>query len=176
MPTDVNTMTFNQVSTLLNAIHNQATGTSAAAALDTYQFVSQAQAALRTGYDPVLNAISQVLSRTIFSIRPYTAKFRGLQADALRYGNHVRKINYGDKAWQDDDRIPLTDGSSVDQQVVKKPAILQTNFYGENVYEKGYTIFRDQLDAAFSGPDEFARFTAGVVQNASDMLEKCIKK
>lgn len=172
MPTDVNTMTFNQVSTLLNAIHNQATGTSAAAALDTYQFVSQAQAALRTGYDPVLNAISQVLSRTIFSIRPYTAKFRGLQADALRYGNHVRKINYGDKAWQDDDRIPLTDGSSVDQQVVKKPAILQTNFYGENVYEKGYTIFRDQLDAAFSGPDEFARFTAGVVQNASDMLEQ----
>ena len=172
MPTDVNTMTFNQVSTLLNAIHNQATGSSAAAALDTYQFVSQAQAALRTGYDPVLNAISQVLSRTIFSIRPYTAKFRGLQADAQRYGNHVRKINYGDKAWQDDDRIPLTDGSSVDQQVVKKPAILQTNFYGENVYEKGYTIFRDQLDAAFSGPDEFARFTAGVVQNASDMLEQ----
>lgn len=172
MPTDVNTMTFNQVSTLLNAIHNQATGNSAAAPLDTYTFVSQAQAALRTGYDPVLNAISQVLSRTIFSIRPYTAKFRGLQADALRYGSHVRKINYGDRPFVDDDRIPLTDGQSVDQQKVRKPAVLQTNFYGQNVYEDYYTIYKDQLDCAFSGPEEFAQFTAGVVQNANDKLEQ----
>ena len=73
---DVNTMSFNQLATVLNAIHNQATGQSAAAAVDTYTFVSQAQTALRTGYDPVMNAISQVLSRTIFSIRPYSAKLR----------------------------------------------------------------------------------------------------
>lgn len=169
---DVNTMTFNQLATVLNAIHNQATGTTAAAAVDTYTFVSQAQTALRTGYDPVMAAISQVLSRTIFSIRPYTAKFRGMQADAIRYGNHVRKINYGDKAWRDDDRIPLTDGQSVDQQIVCKPEVLQTNFYGQNLYEKCYTIFRDQLDSAFSGPDEFQRFVSGVVQNANDMLEQ----
>lgn len=172
MPTDVNSMTFNQVSTLLNAIHNQATGSSAAAPLDTYSFVSQAQATLRTGYDPVLNAISQVLSRTIFSIRPYTAKFRGLQADAQRYGSHVRKINYGDRPFVDDDRIPLTDGQSVDQQKVRKPSILQTNFYGQNIYEDYYTIYKDQLDCAFNSPDEFARFTTGVVQNANDKLEQ----
>lgn len=169
---DVNTMSFNQLATVLNAIHNQATGAAAAAPVDTYTFVSQAQTALRTGYDPVMSAISQVLSRTIFSIRPYTAKFRGMQADAIRYGNHVRKVNYGDKAWRDDDRIPLTEGQSVDQQIVCKPEVLQTNFYGQNLYEKCYTIFRDQLDVAFTGPDEFQRFISGVVQNASDMLEQ----
>lgn len=169
---DVNNMSFNQLATVLNAIHNQATGAASIAPVDTYTFVSQAQHALKTGYDPVMLAISQVLSRTIFSIRPYSAKFRGLQADAQRYGAHVRKISYGDQAWVEDDRIKLTDGQSMDQQIVKTPTVLETNFYGQNVFEKPYTIFRDQLDVAFSGPDEFQRFVAGVVQNASDMLEQ----
>ena len=169
---DVNTMSFNQLATVLNAIHNQATGKSAAAAVDTYSFVSQAQATLRTGVDPVLNAISQVLSRTIFSIRPYSAKLRGMMVSEQRYGNHVRKINYGDKAFEEDDRIKPVDGQSIDQQKVNKPSVLQTNFYGENVFQKSYTIFRDQLDTAMSGPDEFQRFIAGVVQNANDMLEQ----
>ena len=169
---DVNNMTFNQLSTVLNAIHNQATGRVAAAPVDTYTFVSQAQTALKTGYDPVLNAISQVLSRTIFSIRPYSAKLRSMMVSAERYGNHVRKVNYGDMPWQEDDRIKLIGGVSVDQQVVVKPTVLQTNFYGQNLFEKGYTIFRDQLDAAMSGPDEFQRFISGVVQNANDMLEQ----
>lgn len=169
---DVNTMTFNQLSTVLNAIHNQATGQSAAAPVDTYTFVSQAQTALRTGYDPVLNAISQVLSRTIFSIRPYSAHFRGLQADAARYGNHIRKVSYGDRAFVEDDRIKLVDGQSIDQQKVRKSSVLQTNFYGQNLYEDYYTIYRDQLNSAFSGPEEFQRFISGTVQHASDMLEQ----
>ena len=169
---DVNLLNFNQLSTVLNTIHGQATGSTAAAPINTSTFISQAQETLRAGYDPVMAAISQVLSRTIFSIRPYSAKFRGMQADAIRYGNHVRKISYGDKPWRDDDRLPLTDGQSVDQQLVCQPEVLQTNFYGQNLYEKCYTIFRDQLNSAFSGPDEFQRFISGVVQNASDMLEQ----
>ena len=167
-----NEMTFNQISTVLNAIHAQATGTSVPAAVDTASFVTQAQAVLKTGYDPVLSAISQVLSRTIFSIRPYSAKFRDLMVSAERYGNHVRKLSIGDKPWADDDRSALVDGQSMDQQIVNKPNVLQTNYYGENVFQKSYTIFRDQLDVAFSSPDEFQRFISMTVGNANDMLEQ----
>ena len=167
-----NELTFNQISTLLNAINAQATGKSAIAATDTYSFVTQAQATLKTGYDPVLNAISQVLSRTIFSIRPYSAKFRGMMVSPERYGNHVRKINIADKTYTDDDRSALVDGQSMDQQIVNKPNILQTNFYGENVFQDSYTIFRDQLDVAFSSPEEFGRFVSMIVGNASDKLEQ----
>lgn len=169
---DVNNMSFNQLATVLNAIHNQATGAASAAPIDTYTFVSQAQHALKTGYDPIMQAVSQVLARTIFSIRPYSAKLRGMMVSEQRYGSHTRKINYGDQSWEEDDRIKLTDGQSIDQQVVKTPTVLETNFYGQNVFEKHYTIFRDQLDVAFSGPDEFQRFISGVVQNANDMLEQ----
>ena len=167
-----NEMSFNQISTVLNAIHAQATGTQVPAAVDTASFVTQAQAVLKTGYDPIMSAVSQVLSRTIFSIRPYSAKFRGMMVSPERYGNHVRKLNIADKAWANDDRNTLTDGNSVDQQTVNVPNVVQTNFYGENVFQKSYTIFRDQLDVAFSSPEELQRFVSLVVGNANDMLEQ----
>lgn len=167
-----NTLTIDQVSTVLNAIVAQATGNAAIATADTKDFVTVAQTGLLAGYDPLLGAISQVLSRTIFSVRPYTRKFKSLEADSITYGNHVRKINIADKAAQNDGRLPLTDGVAVDQQQVSKPTILQTNFYGAQTYERQYTIFKDQLDTAFSSPEEFARFISMVVQNVSDMIEQ----
>lgn len=168
----VNDLTFNQLSTVLNSIVQQATGKQAQQVTNTVEFVSVAQMALKTGYDPVLQAISQVLSRTIFSIRPYTRKFGGLMVTNQQFGNIVRKLNIADKDWENDSRFELTDGSAVDMYKVNKPTILQTNFYGANVFEKSLTIFKDQLDCAFSSPDEFGRFVSMTMTNASDMIEQ----
>ena len=74
-----NTLTIDQASTVLNAIVAQATGNTAIATADTKDFVTVAQTGLLAGYDPLLAAISQVLSRTIFSVRPYTRKFKSLE-------------------------------------------------------------------------------------------------
>lgn len=167
-----NTLTFNQLSTVLTSVVQQATGQTPLTPTNTSEFVAVAQTALLTGYDPVINAVSQVLSRTIFSIRPYNRKFKGLMVDNIKYGNHVRKLQSVDKPWENDDRLPLTDGKSVDQQVVNKPAVLQTNFYGAEMYQKSLTIFRDQLDSAFSNEAEFGRFISMIMQNASDMIEQ----
>ena len=168
----VNDMTFNQLATVLNSIATQATGKAQITPVNTNEFVSLAQTTLNTGYDPVLSAVSQVLSRTIFSNRPYSAKFKGLMADSIRYGNHVRKLQVADGSFRDDDRYSLTDGYSVDQQIVCKPNVLQTNFYGQNTWEKCLTIFKDQLDCAFSSEDEFRRFISMTQQNVVDMLEQ----
>ena len=168
----VNDLTFNQLSTVLNSIVQQATGQKVQQVTNTAEFVSVAQTALKTGYAPVLQAVSQVLSRTIFSIRPYTRKFGGLMVSNQQFGNIVRKLNIADKDWENDSRFELTDGSGVDMYKVNKPAILQTNFYGANVFEKSLTIFKDQLDCAFSSPDEFGRFVSMTMTNASDMIEQ----
>lgn len=167
-----NDLSFNQLSTVLRAITNQATGVNNITPLDTSSFVSVAQTALKTGYDPLTTAISQVLSKTIFSVRPYTRKFKGLNVSNQRYGNHVRKLLTIDKPFEDDDRLKLDDGVSIDQYKVNKPHVLQTNFYGANVYQKSVTIYKDQLDCAFSSPDEFAAFISMVMQNSSDMIEQ----
>lgn len=168
----VNDLTFNQAATVLNSIVQQATGQAVQTPTNTAEFVTVAQIALKTGYDPLLNAISQVLSRTIFSIRPYNRKFAGLQVDNQRFGNITRKLNIADKDWENDARFELVDGQSVDMFKVNKPNVLQTNFYGANVYERSYTIFRDQLDNAFTGPEEFSRFLTMVTSNCSDMIEQ----
>lgn len=168
----INDLSFNQLSTVLTAITNQATGVNNITPLDTSSFVSVAQTALKTGYDPLTTAISQVLSKTIFSVRPYTRKFKGLNVSNQRYGNHVRKLLTIDKPFEDDDRLKLVDGDSIDQYKVNKPNVLQTNFYGANVYQKSVTIYKDQLDCAFSSPDEFASFISMVMQNSSDMIEQ----
>lgn len=168
----INDLSFNQLSTVLTEITNQATGVKNAAPVDTSSFVSVAQTALKTGYDPLSTAISQVLSRTIFSVRPYTRKFKGLNVSNQRYGNHVRKLLTIDKPFEDDDRLKLVDGVSIDQYKVNKPKVLQTNFYGANVYQKSTTIYKDQIDCALSSPDEFASFISMVTQNSSDMIEQ----
>ena len=166
------TLSFNQCATLLNAINQQATGRTDITPTTTADFISMATTVLNTGYDPVINAISQVLSRTVFSVRPYSRKFKGLFMDSQRWGNHVRKLQVIDKNAEEDDRLKLVDGESVDQQRVNKPSVLQTNFYGANVYQRSVTIFRDQLDSAFSSPAEFGRFISMVMQNVSDLMEQ----
>lgn len=182
MPNDMN---FYQVATLLNAVQQQATGQASIAPANFNEFVSAAQTTLRTGYDPVMNAISQVLSRTIFSIRPYDRRFALAEISEAAYGNHVRKLSIADTPIEDDERYkwpagydarqtanPLGDGESVDMQRIKKNQLLQTNFYGANVWQDHYTIWRDQLDCAFSSPEEFGRFVAMVTGNMADKLEQ----
>lgn len=170
-----NDLTFHQLSTVLNAITAQATGSASLAAVDTSSFVTAGQEALKAGYDTLGTAISQVLSKTIFSIRPYSAKFKGLEMTEQQYGNITRKLSPVDKGFVDDvsiDPSAIVDGGSVDPFVITKPLVQQENFYGMEVFKKPLTIYDWQLDQAFSGPDQFASFIAMMVQNASDMLEQ----
>lgn len=178
----VNEMTFEQASTFLNAVQQQVTGVASVAPTTTADFVAVATTVLKTGFDPVLNAINQVLGRTIFSIRPYSAKFRLAEITETAFGNHTRKLSIADRPLVDDERYkypmgydvnqtpPTGDGLSVDMFKLRKPEILQTNFYGSQVWEDWYTIFRDQLECAFTSPAELGRFVTMVTQNSMDKL------
>lgn len=167
----VNDLTITDVGTILTSIAKQATGASTLSVNNTKDFITVAQTTLKVGYDPLIASISQVLSKTIFSIRPYYRKFAGINVSNQQFGNITRKLNISDKDWETDERLPLTDAASVDMYKVIKPSILQTNFYGANKYQRHITIFKDQLDTAFASPDEFGRFITMVMQNATDVIE-----
>lgn len=168
----MNTLTIEQTSAVLNDVLAQVTGSIAIRTVTPENFVSVATTVLKQDYDITLKAISQVLSRTIFSVRPYTRKFKGLEADSIRYGNHVRKLNLSDLSFEDDQRYTLEDDVSVDMYKVRKPKVLQVNMYGQETFQTHYTVFRDQLDVAFSSMEEFGRFLAMVAQNLSDTIEQ----
>ena len=160
----VNEMGFNQVAATLNAINQQVTGqTEIAPIANTQDFISVAQTTLRAGYDPVMNAISQMVSRTIFSTRPYSRKFKGIFVDNAAYGGHVRKINYIDLPAVNDEAYNLTDETSPDMYEVRKAKTVQTNFYGFNTFSDFVTRFEDQLKNAFSGPEQLGEFWANLM-------------
>lgn len=170
-----NDLTFNQMSTVLNAIMTQATGLAPLAVTDTSSFVTAGQEALKAGYDTLSTAISQVLSKTIFSIRPYTSKFKGMEMTVQQYGNITRKLSPIDKGFVDDpaiDPTQMVDGGSIDPYLISKPMVQQLSWFGMEVYKKPLTIYDWQLDQAFSGPDQFASFISMMMQNTSDMLEQ----
>ena len=131
-----------------------------------------AQTGLLAGYENLMGSISQVLSKTVVSNRPYYRHFQGLEADAIRYGNHVRKLNYVDRDWEDGSRLPLTTGVPVDDQSPTIDDVLQTNFYSQNDYEIPWTLFSNQIDVAFQNADELGSFITGKLQNISDMTEQ----
>ena len=179
----VNTLNFEQVSTVLTSIVHQATGQAVLTPTDTGSFVSVAQVALRADRDAVMQAISNVVGRTIFAVRPYSAKMEGLMMDTFRWGNVMRKLSIADADWQDDPAYdwpalwdagqtpPSGDGQTIDPWKIKKPNVLQTNFYGASVYFDEMTIFEDQLETAFKGPEELGSFLSLIMTNLSNRLE-----
>lgn len=172
----VNNLTFNQAANLINWIAARATGGTYSGTMpipqDEQEFVSVGQIALKAGYDPLATAISQVLSETIFSVRPYEAKFKGLEATEQRYGAITRKLAVVDKDIEEDQKFDLTDGQAIDHYEVKKPQVLQLNFYGANEYQDHLTIYTEQLDNAMTGSQMFGEFITMIYQNISDKLEQ----
>lgn len=169
----VNALEFPKVAALLTSLVKQAQGSAPLTPVNATQFVSVAQLALQQGYDPVINSISQLFSKTIFSVRPYYRKFLGLYADEIAYGNHVRKLTAVDTPVQDDTTLGVC-GADADVDMYKGccPEVLQLNFYGQVKYQKCLKIFKNQLNTAFSGPAEFQQFISMELQNLSNYMEQ----
>lgn len=180
-----NPSTFQQSATILNAIVQQATGRTALTAT-TPDFISVAQTALTLGKDVIYNALTSVLARTIFSVRPYSASMLGLEKDLPTWGNYMRKLNIVASDWGDNDayKWPVAydsqqtghetgDGYAVDPWVIQKREFLQTNFLGQSVFSDHYTVFDQQLETAFIGPEEFAQFISMMETDMSNKIELC---
>lgn len=178
----VNTLTFQQSSAVLNDLVKQATGRSAVINTEA-DFISVAQTALTLGKDVIFNTLSNVLARTIFSIRPYSASMKGLEKDLPQWGAYMRKFNIVASDWKDDDayKYPVTfdaaqnpptgNGLSVDHWIINKRDFIQTNFLGQSVFADHYTVFEKQLETAFTSSAEFGQFLSMITTDMSNKIE-----
>ena len=181
----VNDLTFQQIATVLNQIVQEATGTSTGSQgpTNTRDFVSVAKTALNANRDAVYNALGNVIGKTIFAIRPYNAKFAGLEKDLGRWGAYMRKLSIANTDWADDEAYawPVTYDASqdpadglgqiVDQWKIKKSNVVQTNFFGQSVYADHVTLMEDQLETAFQGPEQLGSFISLIMTDLSNRLE-----
>ena len=158
-------MTFEQSAAFLTALYEEATGQQPTLQVaNTADFTTIGTTLLQGGVDPIIGALTQVLDRTIFAMRTYNKKFEDITVDEIRWGAITRKISFIDNPLDSaDDRLSLVDGQSVDPYVVKKPKVIQMNYYGNTVYQDSITIFRDQLDSALRDAAEFGRFMSALM-------------
>lgn len=168
----VNTLQKEQIYALLNDLHEQATGMKSIAPVDTSGFVSMGQAVLATGYNNTINSIAQMVGQTIFSIRPYNRKFKGLEMDSVTWGGIRRKLSIADRDALANDVYTITDGQATNPYQVRIPNILETRFVGSDVFDDLYSVTKQQLKTAFTSESEFGSFMSMVTQNASDKFEQ----
>lgn len=160
-----NNIYFNQAYTLINELASQVLGESAPQALDTTTFVSVGETVLRAGYENTLNAISQMVGRTLFGVRPYSQKLEILTVAEERWGGIIRKLTplfdgvQASEAYNTygDDPI-LVDDNSIDMYKIHNQKLIQTNFYGSQVMKKYRTRYLDQLSQAFTSESAFLDF------------------
>lgn len=168
----VNDMTFNQLATVLNSITRQATGINTITPTNTAEFVSVGTTALNVGTEAIFNALTNVIGRTIFANRPYSRKFRGIEASQQRWGYINRKISISDRGFEDDNSYVLTEGGTCDPWKIKKANLIEEKFYGVNVFKDFLTIPTVQLRSAFTNPSDFAALLDLMTTNMQDRMEQ----
>lgn len=173
----VNALGIEDVRSLLNDLHTQVTGQAGITPTNTADFISMAQATLAAGTDKVWSAMQIQLSKTLFSVRPYTRKFKGLLADDIRWGGIIQKVSYVDSDLTTNEMVyhPV-DGQSVDQWVQKKGDILVTRFTGSDAYQDWITIYDQALRDAFLSESQLGAFYAAKMQELSNKWEQYIEE
>ena len=167
-----NKLTFDQAAVLMKATLDQMKGVTPVAEINSGNFTSVGQTMLQAGYDPLLNAISVVLGKTYFSIRPYKSKFDSLYVDEARWGIYARKLTVVDKDPKANAEYFPENGAGIDMYAIDKTIVLQLNFYGGDTYSRDLVIWKNQLDLAFTDPEELSRFWSMLYQNLDDMVEQ----
>lgn len=173
-----NGYTFNQISSILNSIVADAQGRTASIGTtprNTHEFVTMATTALSAGTDPIMHSINQLINKTVFAFRPYSRKFKILDTDNVTFGNTIRKVT---PIFTGAENQPMydyqpADGSATDHWTVKRPRTMVTMITGAEQYEvQAPTVFAEQLNSAFRGPDELSQFIASQVGEVSNEIEQ----
>ena len=174
------TLTYTQIAPLLNAMYNQYTGRSPAQNLT----FGQMQNTFKLGFDredeSLYKIIPSVLAKTIYSIRPYSRKLSGMVWDEQRYGNYIRKFtpivndsNVDNDEWNINVELDKPEASQ-DWKAGTKPIkydVLLTIASGGKTFAKKYTIYKNQINAAFNSEEGVAAYFSMLMTEFSNIYE-----
>ena len=181
------TLTQKDAYALMNALVAQATDESSLSVTNASDFVSAGELVMQGGTENVLNALSMVLGRTLFAVRPYGAKLQIINAlNTGEYTHRFRKISYYNKGaepagdWNTDLYTNLADGydnganggASAGSMWVQNQAMpLEMNFGGSSVYDFSLTRYENQTKYALRSPEEFLAFVEGILTEKGNEIE-----
>lgn len=173
-------LTYTQIAPLLTEMYNQYTGRTSAQNLAFGQMQNTFKMGFEREDDNLYQIIPTVLAKSIYSIRPYSRKLSGMVWDEQRFGNYIRKFT------------PIVNGSEVDNDEwninaeLAKPAesqdwksgtkpvkydVLLTIASGGQTFARKYTIYKNQINAAFNSEEGVAAYFSMLMTEFSNIYE-----
>ena len=173
-------LTYTQIAPLLRQMYNQYTGRTSAQNLT----FGQMQNTFKTGFeredDNLYQIVPTVLAKSVYSIRPYSRKLSGMVWDDQRYGNYIRKFTpIVNESEVDNDEWNINvelakDEASQDWKAGTKPVkydVLLTIASGGQTFARKYTIYKNQINAAFDSEAGVAAYFSMLMTEFSNVYE-----
>lgn len=176
-----NSLTPTDVYAIVNAMSAEMFGQNASlTAVNTSTFVTVGEHMLRTSATNTLDALSNVIGKTIYAVRRYNGRFKLIMKTPAEWGGIERKISFYAKGMQPSTdwntnlaATQLDDGQSIDPYKISKKYPLEINFAGIKTFQYDDTTFLYQLKAAFQNEQNFSDFvSAKLVDIANDLETK----
>lgn len=173
-------LTYTQIAPLVTAMYNQYTGRTAAQNLTFGQMQNTFKMGLEREDDNLYQIIPTVLAKSIHSIRPYSRKLSGMVWNEQRFGNYIRKftpiVNDSDvdnDEWNINVELAKED-SAQDWKAGTKPVkydVLLTIASGGQTFARKYTIYKNQINAAFNSEEGVAAYFSMLMTEFSNIYE-----
>lgn len=173
-------LTYTQIAPLLTKMYNQYTGRTSAQTLTFGQMQNTFKMGFDREDDNLYQIIPTVLAKSIYSIRPYSRKLSGMVWDDQRYGNYIRKFTpiVNDSEVNNDEwniNVELAkEESKQDWKAGTKPVkydTLLTIASGGQTLARKYTIYKNQINAAFNSEAGVAAYFSMLMTEFSNIYE-----
>lgn len=173
-------LNYTQISAILNTMYEEYTGRKTGMNLSFGQMQNTFKMGFEREDDNLYQIIPTVLAKSIFSIRPYSRKLSGMVWDAQRYGNYIRKFtpivnnsNIDNDEWNIKAELDKPEEEQ-DWKAGTKPVkydVLLTIASGGQTFARKYTIWKNQLNAAFDSEDGVASYFSMLMTEFSNIYE-----
>ncbi len=173
-------LNYTQISAILNTMYEEYTGRKTGQNLSFGQMQNTFKMGLDREDDNLYQIIPTVLAKTIFSIRPYSRKLSGMVWDTERYGNYIRKFtpivndsNLDNDEWNINVELAKPEASQ-DWKAGTKPVkydVLLTIASGGQSFARKYTIYKNQINAAFDSEAGVASYFSMLMTEFSNIYE-----
>lgn len=173
-------LTYTQIAPLLTEMYKQYTGRTSAQILAFGQMQNTFKMGFEREDDNLYQIIPTVLAKSIYSIRPYSRKLSGMVWDEQRYGNYIRKFTpiVNDSEIDNDEwniNVELSKPeASQDWKAGTKPVkydVLLTIASGGQTFARKYTIYKNQINAAFNSEEGVAAYFSMLMTEFSNIYE-----
>lgn len=173
-------LTYTQIAPLLTEMYNQYTGRTSAQSLTFGQMQNTFKMGFEREDDTLYQIVPTVLSKSIYSIRPYSRKLSGMVWDEQRFGNYIRKFSpivndseIANDEWNINVELAKPDASQ-DWKSGTKPVkydVLLTIASGGKTFARKCTIYKNQINAAFNSEAGVAAYFSMLMTEFSNIYE-----